>query len=229
MRLNAVNILKISVTTNSKKEILEEIRKYLDSPSKNQQKSLKIYTPNAEQLVSASKNHNFATLLNRADIAIPDSVGVVWAGHILTKNGPENQIPGVEFMEDLTAIAAKQHVPIELIGGKGKVAIEAFDCLQKKYPGLTTSDKPGIVFVALGAPKQEEYIDDAAGKTHGIIYMAVGGSFDIISGRLRRAPLVFRKLKLEWFWRLLLEPWRIWRQLALIEFIWLVIREKIAT
>jgi len=226
MRLNAVNILKISVTTNSKNEILEEIRKYLDSSAKTQQKSLKIYTPNAEQLVLASKNPQFAAILNRADIAIPDSIGVVWASHMLTKNGPKTQIPGVEFMEDLVQLVSDRHVPVRLIGGEGKVAIEAFECLRKKYPGLQTSDHPAIVFVALGAPKQEQFIDDATSKTKGVIYMAVGGSFDIISGRLRRAPLLMRNLKLEWFWRLILEPCRLFRQLALIEFVWLVWKEK---
>ena len=101
MRLNAVKVLGISITNASRKEILEEIQKWLSSPTKNRQKSLKIFTPNAEQLVLASKNSGFAALLNRADIAIPDSVGVIWAGHILTKNGPNKQIPGVEFMEDV--------------------------------------------------------------------------------------------------------------------------------
>ncbi len=227
MSLNAVKILKISITNSSKKTILEEIQKYLDRRTKNSQKSLKIYTPNAEQLVLASKNTPFADVLNQADIAIPDSIGVVWAGRMLTKNGPKNVIPGVEFMEDLVALAANRHVPIGLIGGRGKIAIRTLECLRKKYPGLTTSRHPRIMFVALGAPKQEYYIAAAAKKTPGIIFMAVGGSFDILSGRLPRAPLFLRKLGLEWFWRLMLEPRRLFRQLSLIEFVWLVVRKRL--
>ncbi len=228
MSLNAVKMLEISVTNSSKIDILEEMKKYLDYRGKKTQKSLKIFTPNTEQLVYAAKNRHFADILNQADVALPDGIGVVWAGRMLTKNGPKTVIPGVEFMEDLVRIAANRHVPIGLIGGEGKVAVEAFECLQKKYPGLTTSLNPRVIFVALGAPKQEYFIAVAAKKTPGIIFMAVGGSFDIIAGRLPRAPVFFRKLGLEWFWRLLLQPWRIFRQLALIEFVLLVVREKLS-
>jgi len=229
MGLNAVKILEISVTNNSKKEILEEIQKYLDQSTKKTLEPLKIYTPNSEQLVLAQKNSQFADVLNRADITIPDSHGVVWAGSILTKNGPKNVIPGVEFMEDLVRIARDRHVPIRLIGGKGKIAVDTLECLQQKYPGLETSEHPRIIFVALGAPKQEQYIDEAAKKSTGVIYMAVGGSFDIIAGKLPRAPLLLQKIGLEWFWRLILQPWRIFRQLALIEFVWMVLKEKLAS
>ena len=131
-------------------------------------------------------------------------------------------------MENLVALAADRHVPIGLIGGWGKIAVKTLEFLQEKYPGLTTSKNPGIIFVALGAPKQESYIEEAAKTTKGVVYMAVGGSFDIISGRLRRAPVWMRKLGLEWLWRLILEPWRIKRQLSLIKFVWLVWREKIS-
>lgn len=235
MRLNAVKILKITVTTTSKIHILEEIQKYLDESNSKTQKSLKIFTPNTEQLVLASKNSRFRDILNRADIAIPDTIGVVWAGHILSKNGPEKPIPGVEFMDDLVKLAAYRHVPVGLIGGRDKVAVECLECLQKKYPGLTgwaTEDTElhrdaRIIFVALGAPKQEYFIEEAAKKTKNVIFMTVGGSFDILSGRLPRAPVYFRRLGLEWFWRLILEPRRIFRQFALVEFMWMVLWAKV--
>jgi N-acetylglucosaminyldiphosphoundecaprenol N-acetyl-beta-D-mannosaminyltransferase len=228
MRLNTVKVLGISITTTSKKEILEEIRKYLVSSGKNTQKSVRIFTPNTEQLVMAQKDLRFADVLNQADVAIPDTVGVAWASRMLTKEGIQKPIPGVEFMEDLVQLAEKCHVPIGLIGGRGKIAVNALECLQAKYPRLTTSNNPGVVFVALGAPKQEYFIEQEAKITKGVVYMAVGGSFDIISGKLQRAPAWMRSLGLEWLWRLILEPWRITRQLALIEFIWLVLRAKIS-
>lgn len=83
-----------------------------------------------------------------------------------------------------------------------------------------------IVFVALGPPKQEYFIERLARQLHGVVLMSVGGSFDIISGRLRRAPIWMRNFGLEWLWRLILEPWRMKRQLSLAEFVWLVIRDK---
>ena len=260
MRQNAVKVLGISITNTPKKEILEEIQKYLIQPVRKGQKSLKIFTPNSEQLVFARKNPLFADILNRADVTIPDAIGVVWASRVLTKNGPEKPIPGVEFMEDLVQLASNYRVPIGLIGGRDNLAVDALNCLRQKYNLLQDSwaeDGPEmvlrdtkyeirntdekiyferlarrilregtrIVFVALGPPKQEYFIERLSREVHGVIFMAVGGSFDIISGRLPRAPVWMRSLGLEWFWRLLLEPWRIRRQLAIPEFIWLVFRE----
>ncbi len=272
MSLNAVKILEISITNSSKEVILEEIQKYLDNSGKKSQKSLKIYTPNTEQLVLAYKNSAFRRVLNQADIAIPDTGGVVWAGHILTKNGPERPIPGIEFMENLIAMAAKRHVPVALIGGRKTLAVETLDCLRKKYPELTgwgedgpevriqnakltiqnenekkyferlgkklVATKTVIVFIGLGPPKQEFFIEALSRQLtkNPIILMAVGGSFDILSGRMKRAPVSLRRLPIpffmgkigsEWLWRLFLQPWRIFRQIALIEFVWMVVREKL--
>jgi N-acetylglucosaminyldiphosphoundecaprenol N-acetyl-beta-D-mannosaminyltransferase len=164
-------------------------------------------------------------------------------------------------MEDLVKLASNYHVPIGLIGGYNNLAVGTLNCLRQKYGLLQASwaqDGPeidgdtlpddiyfqrlarrivregtGIVFVALGPPKQEYFIERLSKELSTIsglrstILMSVGGSFDIISGRLRRAPTLMRSLGLEWLWRLLLEPWRLRRQLALVEFVWLVIREKL--
>jgi N-acetylglucosaminyldiphosphoundecaprenol N-acetyl-beta-D-mannosaminyltransferase len=263
MRLNAVKVLGISITNASKKEILEEIQKYLSQLPNNRQKPLIIYTPNTEQLVLAGRNPDFARVLNQADITLPDTVGVVWASKILTNNSIQKPIPGVELMEDLVELAATRHVPIGLIGGRGNLAVETLDCLSRRWAGLAGWAQDGpeisihnsqftihnsnekiyferlarhiirkdtrIVFVALGPPKQEYFIERLARELSGVILMSVGGSFDIISGRLRRAPAIMRNLGLEWLWRLILEPWRICRQFALIEFVWLVLRAKLAS
>ncbi len=262
MSQNAVKVLGISITNTSKNEVLEEIQKYLSREYKNGQKPLKIFTPNTEQLVLASRNPSFAEVLNRAGISLPDTVGVAWASRILTKNGVGKPIPGVEFMEDLVELASARRVPIGLIGGRDNLAINTLNCLRQKYNLLQDSwaedgpeieirntqyairntneklyfqrlarriiwENTGIVFVALGPPKQEYFIERLSRELQGVILMAVGGSFDILSGRLPRAPLWMRNLGLEWFWRLLLEPRRFVRQLALIEFVWLVFREKV--
>jgi N-acetylglucosaminyldiphosphoundecaprenol N-acetyl-beta-D-mannosaminyltransferase len=257
MRLNAVKVLGISITNVSKNKILEEIQKYLTQHVKNDQKPLKIYTPNTEQLVLGKKNPSFGDVLNRADISLPDTVGVAWASKVLTKKPIEKPIPGVEFMEDLVAIATGRHVPIGLIGGRSNLAVSALGCLRQKYGLLQDSwaeDGPQIdlpyksnkeyvkevanhiidlktkiVFIAFGPPKQEYFIEDLATAlgSYTAVLMAVGGSFDIISGKLPRAPVWMREIGLEWFWRLILEPWRLRRQLALVEFVWLVIREKL--
>ncbi len=298
MSFPAVKILGINITNSSKKEILEEIQKYLlqNPKSKIQNpksaiKPLVIVTPNPEQIVYAEKNKRFADILNRADVAIPDGSGIVWASRFLgfkrmTNDGLRvtHSIPGVELMEDLVAIAAKRAVPIALIGGRGNLAVEAFECLQKRHhglkglavpaPGMEVADSklkiesydnpeeyfPGlartivqegakIVFVGLGAPKQEYFIARLArecqmllrkdsGRANAkcqIVMMSVGGSFDIITGRKPRAPAWVRRLRVplfsgligsEFIWRLFHEPWRLGRQLALIKFIGLVLKER---
>lgn len=261
MRQKAVKILGISISQSSKKEILEEMQKYLSKTPNKRLKSRLIFTPNTEQLVFAQKDPDFAELLNRADIALPDTIGVVLASKILAKNGIEKPIPGVEFMEDLVRLASDHRAVIGLIGGRSNLAVDTLDCLRQKYPELQDSwaedgpevtvengalqladdkfyfaklgrriirEETRVIFVALGPPKQEYFIERLARLVPGVIFMSVGGSFDIISGRLRRAPQFMRNIGLEWLWRLILEPWRLRRQLALVEFMWLVLREKLS-
>ncbi|MBI5619834.1 WecB/TagA/CpsF family glycosyltransferase [Candidatus Gottesmanbacteria bacterium] len=292
MSLNAVKMLGISITTSPKKEILEHLQKYLLQNPKSQiqnpkkpVKPLVIVTPNPEQIIYAQKNKHFAEILNQADVAIPDGIGIVLAGRFLQETGDRGQgteikgrIAGVELMEDLVAMAAERGYPIALIGGRGRVAVEALECLRQKYPGLVGwAQEPGelqlgnlgdvsdlgekiqktntrLVFVGLGAPKQEFFIErlslslrgaslratrqshvktkqeiaspSVRSRNDNLIMMSVGGSFDIISGRTLRAPLFIRNVGLEWLWRLARQPWRWRRQLALVKFFWLVLKTK---
>lgn len=293
MRLNSTKILNISITTSSRQIILEEIQKYLtrvpnpkSQITKKDAKPLVIVTPNPEQIVLASKNQQFAGLLNQADISLPDGIGVVWANRILDKSSNNSdyretlrQIQGVGFMEDLVALAAKEGVTTALIGGRGGLAVKALECLRQKHSGLkgwgedgpeleVKSDllhrsagrasvtsclsliaSPGreeeyieqlatriketnvkFVFVGLGAPKQEFLIEGLASSlslsAYQCVFMAVGGSFDEVAGRVQRSPDVVNALGVKWLWRLVHEPWRWRRQLALITFVLLVLREK---
>ena len=305
MSLDAVKILEINVTKTAKSDILKEIQKYFGSGRfgspetlKNIQKTVKpfiIVTPNPEQVVYAQNDSHFREILNRADVSLPDGVGVVWASRVLEAprityhvSRITEAIPGVDFMENLVSMAAKQRVPIALIGGRGGLALKTLECLQKKHPGLSgwaidgpevritnyelrmtnentetyfqtlakriTDSGARMVFVGLGAPKQEYFIElllmslrsGSAGEAispikkdcrvvprggtprndNRIILMSVGGSFDEIAGRLPRAPEWMGKLGIKWLWRLILQPWRIRRQLALIRFAWLVLKER---
>lgn len=279
MSLTKQKILNIQVTSSPKEKILEHIKKYLDrsgdegSPrSRKSKKPLVILTPNPEQVVLASRSAVFAGLLNQADVTLPDGIGIVWAARFLESAPPRtdttvirSRISGVDFMDDLVALAVKQRVSIGLIGGLGSLAVQAFECLRLKHPRLSgwaedgpeiRTDDTGIVedpgthywsqmvkkiaitkiqilFVGLGAPKQELVIDKLAtaykeaGISSPLVMMAVGGSFDVLAGRLKRAPLFIRSIGFEWFWRLLQEPWRWKRQLALPQFLFLLIREKL--
>jgi N-acetylglucosaminyldiphosphoundecaprenol N-acetyl-beta-D-mannosaminyltransferase len=153
MSLDAVKILGINITTNSKSEILEDLQKFIahgswfgDKREKKTKKVLTVVTPNPEQIVYARKDSHFQDILNQADVAIPDGIGLVRASQILSGSQATSHmtritkpIPGIEFMEALVLWASKQRVPIALIGGRDGLAVKTLDCLSKRYPGLRNS------------------------------------------------------------------------------------------
>ena len=252
-------LLGVNITVSSKQEILEGIAAYVHQGSEETKKTpLVIVTPNPEQLVEASKNEPFQLLLNRADIAIPDGVGIVF-GMKLIRGVLLTRITGIDFLSDLVRMANKNHDIIGFVGGQNEVAHKALIALQSSYIELhgwseqpkdfeqveeiATSDMSKIVrriidsqtrfvFVGLGAPKQEFFIDvlkKQLVKEHAgpVVLMAVGGSFDMIAGSTPRASARTQRMGLEWLHRLVREPWRWKRQMALFRFLFLVFREKI--
>lgn len=268
MSLNSQKILGVRVTTDTREKVLEYIQKYLSQhilparqPSKKRVKPFVIVTPNPEQIVLAQRNKRFLEILNRADVALPDGIGVQLASRLLSGardlSGVRSRIHGVDFMKDLVGIAADRGVRIGLIGGFDDLAVKTLECLQQEYPRLQgwaaegpellvdsegnmegpTEDywkqlretmdrnKVGILFVGLGAPKQEFFIDKLSPRVP-VVCMSVGGSFDLLVGTLKRAPLFIRSIGFEWFWRLVQEPWRWKRQRALMRFIYLILRAK---
>jgi N-acetylglucosaminyldiphosphoundecaprenol N-acetyl-beta-D-mannosaminyltransferase len=295
MSLNAGKVLQIQVNLDPKEKILEYLRKYLENgsiiqnpKSKIQHKPLIIVTPNPEQAVLAESDPHFREIINQADVAIPDGIGIVWALKFedgRQKTDKIKRISGADLMVDLVAMAEKNGVPITLIGGKNGLAVDAYECLKKKYPNLQgwgedgpelkimnhelrfmnhestdnidisihnptnvqSSDdyfrmlahkiiknRVGMVFVGLGAPKQEYFLENLKYQISNfkynkpVIMMAVGGSFDFITGKVKRAPVRIQNAGFEWFWRLMQEPWRWKRQLTLVRFVYLVLKNQIS-
>ena len=237
------NILGVGITNATKKEILEYIIKSLE----NFKKKLIFVTPNPEFLVLASKNFTFKYILNKADLALADGIGILIAGKILGKELKE-RFTGVELLESLCLVVAKKPITVGFLGGREGVAEKTAECLQKKHPGLKVAfaqeewpnaevdgrrwrieESIDILFVAFGAPKQEFWIRENLQKIPVRIAIGVGGAFDYISGQVPGVPLFIRKIGFEWLFRLIRQPWRIKRQLALLEFIYLVLKEKIAS
>lgn len=141
MSLDSKKILGIAITTSSKEEILEKIRKYLKFQISNfkfqikEIKPLVIFTPNPEIIEYAQNDSEFKKILQTADVSLPDGEGVVWAvDHIY--NAKITRISGIDYMLDLCNLAHKETVRIGLIGGKGVVALRTAECLRTQYPGL---------------------------------------------------------------------------------------------
>ncbi len=188
-----------------------------------------IVTLNGEFVLDAQKNPEFKTAINEADLVIPDSTNIVWASRLKTKRPLTEVTAGSELVEHLATIAAQNQASIFLLGAQPGIAEAAGRTLAQKYPGLriagTSSANPSetsvieeikatgadIVLVAYGAPAQELWIKQHKEGTGAKILVGIGGTFDMLAGRLPRAPKWLRQLHLEWLWRLLIQPSRFGR------------------
>ena len=244
-------ILGVGINFQTLEEVLSGVEKWVNSNKRYQ-----ITTPNPEQLVLAQKDEGFKKTLNQTDLAIPDGVGIVWAAKILANNKFSNcklgRLTGIDLMIELCKLAAKQNRQVFLLGAQNKTAQKAAEELRIKYQ-LTKIEysegagdikneseverteiikkincfKPDFLFVAYGAPFQEKWISENLPYLKVKVAMSVGGAFDYLSGKVQRSPNWIRKIGLEWFWRLTRQPWRLTRQLRLIKFAFLVLKEKI--
>lgn len=227
-------LLGVGLTSTREEKVLEFIYTGLQKSTEKYY----IVTPNPELLVIADKDKEYKNILNKAKLALPDGIGVMFGAYFLGKP-LKQRITGVDLVENLCKYVSKQPITVGFLGGGPNVAEETAECLRKKYPGLKvklvsqewsddfTKEKTDILFVAFGSPKQEIWISEHLGDIPCKVVIGVGGAFDFISGKVPRAPKVLRKLGFEWFFRLLIQPWRIKRQLSLIKFVYLIFREKL--
>lgn len=194
-------------------------------------------TPNAEIIWQAMHDPAYRQILNGSELVLPDGAGVLLGARILGTPLRE-KVPGVEFGEQICAMLAKTGGRLYLLGGRPGVAEQAGQKLQKKYPGLRicgTADgyfadeaeavrriaraRPDAVFVCLGVPKQERFMQDFGVQTGAKLLLGLGGSLDVYAGRVRRAPKWMIRCNLEWLYRLLREPSRLGRALCLPKFV----------
>jgi N-acetylglucosaminyldiphosphoundecaprenol N-acetyl-beta-D-mannosaminyltransferase len=210
-----------------------------------------VVTVNPEFVIAARRNTEFAAVLRESALATADGVGITLAGRVLGVPVGE-RIPGVDLVEGLAGLSARdEHCRLFLLGAGPGVADEAARQLRKRFPGVRiagtfagsstdagfaeiearlTSTDATVLLVAFGHPTQDLWIAHhrEALAAHGILVsIGVGGSFDYLSGRVPRAPRLVRRLGLEWLYRLIRQPWRWRRQLALPLFVLLVLRERL--
>ncbi len=314
------NILGFSLFSKQKSELLKKIKIHLSSKNK----FLKIFTPNAEQLVQAQQNPNFKQYLQQAEVLVPDGISLVWSSRFLSlfsvSKSIQEKISGVDLAQELLKISQDQDLTCLLVGGRdyhqwlqaqlpaaqssdqpdtinksavstvqsttidqssaslqtassqletsqlktSRQSAELFKHLpfqplvqpkaghywqlgpnlywtpgykqvaqatqpeEKRLRAIVQELRPTIVFAAFGAPQQEEWLvshHDFLEKQGVKLGLAVGGSFDILFGRLSRAPRWLRFIGLEWLYRLIQEPWRWQRQTRLLRFVVLVSRQ----
>ena len=219
----SVKILGVSVDRVSLEAAVDLVGKWVKEDKKRY-----IVTVNPEFVMLAQKDAEFKKILNSADLAIPDGVGLRLADRRLKR------LAGVDLMLSLI----KKGYKTVLAGGRAGIAQKAVLTLRSNLVGLPTRldlvglsepniDKinkinPDLLFVALGMGKQEKWIAKNLAKLNIKVAMGVGGALDQIAKPWLRAPLRVQALGLEWLWRLIMQPWRIKRQWQLVKFTWLI-------
>lgn len=200
-----------------------------------------VVTLNAEILYKAQDDARLLDIINRAALVTPDGSGIVMAVNKLCGREIE-RVTGIDLMLELCRQSAACGWRVYLLGAKPGVAAAAAKKLEEDFGthvcgwhdgyfseseqawivGEINEKKPDILFVAMGAPRQDFWIDENRERLRVPLVMGVGGCYDVISGSVKRAPAVFQRLGVEWLWRLICEPWRIRRMTALPKFVLLV-------
>lgn len=205
-----------------------------------------VITANPIMMMAAIESPEYKAMMQTAELVVPDGTGLVWAAR---KGGDpvKERVPGYELLHELMKQGERLGWKVYLVGAAPDVIKETARRLILQYPGTEvvgyrdgyfTAEEdqaviaeiikaaPDLLFVARGADTQEPWIAKYKDQLQVPVMMGVGGSFDVISGRAKRAPGIFRKLRLEWLYRLLKEPTRFRRMLALPKFAVRVLREK---
>ncbi|MCL2407031.1 MAG: WecB/TagA/CpsF family glycosyltransferase [Defluviitaleaceae bacterium] len=235
------NILGVNFNAFSFEEAQSVLIEWLEG---NENRS--VYTPNPEIVMAACKDAEFMDMLNSADLVLPDGVGIVWASKF-TEHRIRERVPGYDTVLGLFGKIKDTGKTVYFYGGAKAVALEAADKMRAAYPGLRIIGvrdgfikeaeqqemlaeihrlAPDILLVGTGSPRQERFIARHKVNLPCKLCIGVGGSFDGFSGRVRRAPRIFIKLKLEWLFRLLRQPTRFKRQLKLVKFVIAVYKDK---
>lgn len=241
MSEGVVDILGVPVDRLTFAQALERIARMIRSGERGY-----VVTANPEIIMRARRDPAYRKILQEAAMVWPDGVGVLWASRLLGAPIPE-RVTGSDGVPLIAQRAAAEGWRLYLLGAGPGVAERAARVLEERYPGVQivgaepgdprpeydalardriNAARPDILFVAYGAPKQEWWMARNVPHLEVHVAIGVGGALDFLVGVQKRAPRWVRGLGLEWLWRLLLEPRRWKRQLALPHFVWCVLREK---
>ena len=234
-----VDILGVAVDRLDMPTALKRLDEFLRSKTPHI-----VVTADAAGIVQAQGDPEFLKILKTADMVTPDSAGVLWAAK--KKGEPiKERVSGVDLTDKLCAMSADKGWRIYLLGSQPGVAELAAEKLRLKHPGCNIvgarhgyfpaeSDeivaqevaamKPDILLIAMGIPRQEKFIKKTQRIIGASVAMGVGGSLDVFSGKAKRAPVLFQKLKLEWLWRLVLNPSKISKAKFLPKFVMMVLK-----
>lgn len=247
--MDKVSIFGVNVFNIDFKEATEMVKGFL-----KENRIHKVFTPNTEIVMEAKNDENIRNIINSGDLVIADGIGLIY-GSKMKKKPLKERVTGFDISMKLIEIAQQEGYSLYLLGAKPGVAQRAAENLKKDYKNLKIAGyhdgyfkgthlgmknhpeeiavineinelKPDIIFLGLGFPKQELWINENADKLNSKLIIGNGGVIDILSGDMKRAPEIFIKLNLEWFYRLITNPSRIKRQMAIPKFLIAIMTNK---
>jgi N-acetylglucosaminyldiphosphoundecaprenol N-acetyl-beta-D-mannosaminyltransferase len=234
-----ISMLGVRVTRLTRAEALARLEAFVESGAPHL-----VVTADSSGVVIAARDEEFRAILNRADLVTADSTGILWAARRLGTPLPE-RVAGCDLAEQLCALAARRGFSVFFYGAAPGVAEQAAANMQERYPGLIVvgaahgflsaaeqselvervrAARPEILLVALGIPRQEKWLAANLIRLGVPVTMGVGGTFDVFSGRVRRAPLWMQRHGLEWLYRLAGNPRKLAKAATLPRFVWMVFR-----
>ncbi len=241
-----IKILGVEIDNVNKEDAVLRTKELIE----NSNKSCKlIVAPNTEFIMKAQKDEEFFKVLKSAELATPDSVGIMLGGKI-QKKPFKARIPGQMYFRSVLEYGAKVGWTFYLLGGQGDIPKLAKENVERLFPNVKivgyhegyfekdseekviqeiNSLQPNVLFVAMGAPIQEKWIYNHRHELKVDVATGQGGTFDYEAGNIKRAPVVIQKLGIEWLWRLILQPSRIKRMMVLPEYVIKIIFSKDVT
>lgn len=244
MKVRRIKMLNTFIDVLDLKQTVNEVKRYL-----TENKPLHLMGVNADKINMLNENERLKHIVNSCGIINADGASIVLAGRFLGKPLPE-RVAGIDLMLELVKLACTEQYKIFLLGAKQEIVEKTAEVLLEKFPSLDIAglrngyfkreqwddiasqiedSRAQIVFVGISSPLKEYLIDYFLNeKKINCIFMGVGGSFDVISGAIKRAPLWMRRLNLEWLFRFLQEPIRLFNRYFVgnWKFVIAVCREK---
>lgn len=219
----SVELFGFNIDSYNFNEAINKAKSLIDGKTVSQ-----VVTINPEMFEYANKDGEFSNIIQEAEMVIPDGIGVKIALQI---NGHKiNRIPGIDFARKLLEEASINNIPVAIIGSKEEVLVKAIENLNNEISGLNIvyhhngyfnndneiyeeliQKSPKLILIAMGAPKQEKFIYNAKKLLKPALMIGIGGSLDVWSGNIKRAPKIFQTLGLEWLYRTITQPERIKR------------------
>lgn len=244
---NVVNICGINIHNISLDYAIEAIDLLI-----RDKKEAYVVTPNIDHIVKLQRDKEFKAAYDGASLVLADGVPILWASTFLG-NAIKEKISGSDLFPELCKIASEKGYKLFFLGGRPMAAGRAADVLRKRHPGINIVGEycppfgfenderengiiinmirnadPDILFVGLGAPKQEKWIYKHRHEYRVPVSIGIGASFEFVSNMVRRAPEWMQRCGLEWLWRLMMEPGRLWKRYLVddVQFFWLVLKQK---